>query len=143
MNARQRRRVLNILQYHYLEELRLATQFMKHAEKALYPQYRQRLEKLSEEDRRHAELLRERILALGGQLPPPPQSVEEAGTQWELVVKDLQAEKDLRQRLLDDAYAIDQDDPETARLLLDIRTQEKEHRDALTDMLMKLSCYED
>jgi rubrerythrin len=67
-------------------------------------------------------------------LVPVPQ---DADTNWERLMVDLQTEKEGYEKLLRDAYELERDHPEIARLLLRIGEEEEAHRREITQLLAR------
>ena len=64
-----RLRTLELLRDEYTEETRLMHQFTEHAERMRYPQFRERLLRMANEQRDHVSWLREKIVELHGPIP--------------------------------------------------------------------------
>lgn len=59
----ERQQLLNLLGDEYGEESQEVAQLTQHAERMAYPQFRQRLLKIADEEQAHLQWLREKILA--------------------------------------------------------------------------------
>ncbi len=132
-----RRKLLAWLCQEYVEERRHSIQFQAHAERMHYPQFRKKLLEIAEEERKHAQWLEARIIASGGQVPQISPAPEEGLNSWERLRLDLEEENrcvsDLVERLAIDGE-IDSETQGELRRLLD---EEKNHREAIRDMLMR------
>jgi hypothetical protein len=107
-----------------------------------YPQFRERLLQMAREDQAQVQWLREKILALGGDLPtvacPPPQIGKNS---WECVRLALEVEKRSCATLLACIHQADRTDPAIAAELRRWRARAKQHCDELMSMLMKSDPY--
>src|SRR5206468_3857857 len=79
----------------YRAEAAQAALLRAHAERARYPQAASALGALAETEERHAEWLRMRLLALGGQPPPAPRATAGRHHQWERAVAARHARREL------------------------------------------------
>jgi bacterioferritin (cytochrome b1) len=61
--------VLGILRHRYTDEKEHADRFLLHAQKAHYPQFREKLVRIASEELKHADSIAEKIKDLGGWLP--------------------------------------------------------------------------
>src|SRR5919197_3339344 len=88
-----RQRLLEMLRDAYLEEAQDVAQFTLHAERMHYPQFRERLLRIAAEEQAHVTWLRDKLLALGGEIPAvslPPKGAKNA---WQALLMDLEEEK--------------------------------------------------
>lgn len=135
----QRRDVREILAEDYAAEIRMARQLAEHANRlGRYPDRRARLLEIAAREEEHARWLREAIEQLGGR---PPERVgaspSDARTNWERLVTDLETEKGAFEKFLRDAYTVERDHPEIARLLLRIGEEEAAHRREIANILAR------
>jgi len=133
----RREDVLMLLRREYLTQIKDSIQFRRHAEQMRYPQFRRRLLQIAEAEEQHAEALKKRIIALGGEIPRISPSPEDGWNNWEELRLDLDDE---RQRFWDleaQLPMVEQVDPETARVLHRILEDEKRHQEAMVGMLMR------
>ena len=110
-------------------EAEQAAQLRQQAERARYPQVADALRALAESEERHAALLRDRLLALGGEIPPLAPAPLVGCNQWERAVAALRAAQQKRKRLVDLTGRWDPEEPEVVALLARI---EDEDRSALS-----------
>ena len=125
----------------YLEEAQDVAQFAQHAERMHYPQFRERLLRIAAEERAQVEWLRDKLLALGGELPAvslPPKGAKNA---WQALLTDLEEEKRSYTDVIEAMHIAEQADPEIAAGLQRIREAERQHREELLDMLVKSDPY--
>ncbi len=132
-----RKRLLEVLRAHYRDELADAQTAERAAEGLPYPELKAVLRRIAERERRHAELLAERIKALGGTLPPPPEG--KAGATWDELLKALESEKADRVAYLEEAFGLG--DPETKKLFARIKAEEEANYKELLEVLAKLDPY--
>jgi len=139
----QRDYLVKILKEQVQEEAMEAERLRQDANQLLrFPEKRRRLLAIAEREAEHVRLLQEQIRALGLTPPePPPPSPPEGRTLWERLVGDLEAEKEDLEKFLHAAYAVDDDYPEVAALLLRIREEEETNRQELLDLLTKTDPY--
>jgi rubrerythrin len=134
---KDRRRLLEILSREYIEEMQNVLQFLRHAERMRYPQFRDRLLRIAGEEQAHTQWLQATIIALGGEIPQVSFSPEVGLNSWECLLMDLEEEKrccaDLDERMLTVARI----HPEIAEGLRRIREEEEHHREEIMDMLMR------
>jgi bacterioferritin (cytochrome b1) len=130
-------KLLEILTREYIEEVRSAGRLAHHAERMVYPQYREKLRQMAEEERKHAAWLAEKILGVGGQIPEVPADAEEAKNSWEALVLDLEGEKRCVADLVEAIAIVRSTHPDIADGLERILEAEEKQRDQIIDMLMK------
>lgn len=129
--------LLKMLRDAYLEEAQDVAQFTQHAERMHYPEFRERLLRIAAEEQAHVTWLRDKLLALGGEIPAvsiPPKGAKNA---WQALLTDLEEEKRSYVDLIEAMHIAEQDDPEIAAGLQRIREEEQQHREELLEMLMK------
>src|SRR5207247_431418 len=107
----------------YRAEAAQAALLRAHAERARYPQAASALRDLADVEDRHAEWLRTRLLALGGQPPAAGPAAAGGNNQWERAVAALHAAQAKRRRLIEQTAHWDPADPATAALLRPIEQE--------------------
>ena len=107
----------------YREEIRLTRQIRDHAEKAPYPTLGETLKDMAAEYERHARLLQEKILSLGGQVDEAVDEIKGGENSWARLTQDLQDCKALERRYIEQAIRLDPEMPDIVELL---RTLERE-----------------
>jgi rubrerythrin len=133
--------LLKTLRDAYLEEVQDVAQFTQHAERMHYPQFRERLLRIVAEEQAHVEWLRDRLLALGGELPAISLPPKDAKNAWQALITDLEEEKRSYTDLIEAMHLAEQVDPEIAEGLRRIREEEQQHREEILDMLVKSDPY--
>src|SRR5919198_1738400 len=133
--------LLEMLRDAYLEEAQDVTQFTQHAERMHYPQFRARLLRIAAEEQAHVTWLRDKLLALGGEIPTVSVTPKGAKNVWEALLMDLEEEKRSYADLLEAMHIAEQADPEIAEGLRRIREEEQQHREELLDMVVKSAPY--
>lgn len=138
-----RLRTLEILREEYLEETRLMRQFTEHSERMRYPQFRERLLRMAEEERNHISWLREKITAFHGSLPEIPGAPpSRRGTNtWECLSQDLEEESRCCALLADRIAVAENFDPELTARLEQMFREEEQHRKEIIEMLMRSDSY--
>ena len=106
-----------------------------------YPQFRERLLRIAEEEERHAKWLRKKISALGGRTPQVSLTQTPGKNSWEYLLKDLEEEKRFVADLEDRLLKVEKINPEIAWGLRQIQEEEKHHRDEIRSMLMRSDAY--
>jgi len=107
----------------YREEIRLARQVRNHAEKVPYPSVGETLKGIAGEQERHARLLQEKILSLGGQVSEMESEIKRGKNSWTRLIHDLQDCKVLEKRYIEQVMRWDPEEPDVVKLL---RTLERE-----------------
>jgi rubrerythrin len=141
LHPNHQQKLREMLRNAYLEEAQDVTQFTQHAERMHYPQFRERLLRIAAEVQAHVTWLRDKLVALGGEVPTvslPPRVAKNA---WEALLRDLDEEKRSYADLLEAMHIAEQADPELAEGLQRIREEEQQHREEILDMLVKSDPY--
>ena len=121
----------------YRAEAAQAALLRAHAERARYPQAASALGALAETEERHAEWLRMRLLALGGQPPPAPRATAGGNNQWERAVAALHAAQAKRRRLVEQIAHWDPEEPEMAALLRRIEQEDQGQQPVYEALIMR------
>lgn len=121
----------------YQAESAQAFHLRSHAERARYPQVAERLRALAEIEERHAGLLRDHILGLGGGIPPVAPEPLGGRNQWERAVAVRKAAQEKRRRLIEHATHWDPDEPTAARLLARIYDEDGDTLSAYDDVIVR------
>jgi rubrerythrin len=104
----------------------------------VYPQFRERLLRIADEEKAHVRWLREKILALGGELPDTAVAVKRGGNAWQNLLIDVEEEQRDRMEALEHLYRVaERTDPDIAAGLRRIQEDEKRHRAEILNMLMR------
>jgi Rubrerythrin len=101
----------------YRIEAEHADALRQHAARARYPQVADTLRQLADGEDRHAGWLRDRILALGGGVPPVAPLPPVARNQWERAVSARQEAQRKRRRLVELASRWDPERPAEVAIL--------------------------
>jgi rubrerythrin len=134
----ERRHLLELLREEYVDEARDAAQFEEHAKRMPYPQFRERLHRISEEEKAHVEWLRAKIRELDGEVPAVSLTVKTGRNAWENLLMDVEEEKRGGVEVLGRIYtAAERVDPEIAAGLQRIYEEEQRHREEIQDMLLR------
>jgi hypothetical protein len=89
----QRKGLLALLRQEYIEEMENSIRLRGHAARMRYPQFRERLFQMADEERKHAEWLSQTIVTLGGGVPRISFMPEERPNSWEYLRLDLDQER--------------------------------------------------
>ncbi len=130
-------KLLAMLCQEYAEESHHSVQFKAHAERMHYPQFREALLRISQAEQKHAEWLEEEIIRLGGEVPLISAIPEWGVNSWEQLRLDLEAESRCVSDLTEQLATSKEIDPEIAKGLHRLLDEEKIHREAIRDMLMR------
>jgi rubrerythrin len=136
-----RLRLVEMLCQAYLDEAKDVVQLTEHARRMAYPQFRERLLRIAVEEQAHVQLLREKILALGGTVPRVTFTLRNGRNSWECLRIDVEEEKRDYAALLEQILQIENVDPELAEGLRHIRAEERRHHTELLDMMLKSEPY--
>ena len=121
----------------YRAESAQASHLRRHAELARYPQVASRLRSLAEIEERHAGLLRDHILGLGGGIPPVAPAPLAGRNQWERAVAARTAAQEKRRRLIEHVTHWDPDEPAASKLLARIYDADGEALSAYDDVVVR------
>jgi len=121
----------------YRGETEHAARLREHASHALYPQVGDTLRGLAESEDRHAGWLRDRILELGGGVPPVAPPAPVAKNQWERAVSARHEAQQKRRRLVELVGRWDAERPAEAALLHAIEREDTALLDAYEGLVMR------
>ena len=138
LSARQKERLLKVLQERYQDELRDAELVEGAAEKLPYEELRAVLKRIAARERRHAEMLKQKIRSLGGSPPPAPELPPEAT--WRQLLEAFESEKADQVNYLEDAFGVS--DPEIRSLFERIHEEEEENYRELLEVITKIDPYQ-
>ena len=133
----QHQKLLDILRQVYREEAEDVVLLTQHAARLRYPQFREQLLRIAEEEQAQVTWLRDKLLALGGDIPELSITPQEAKNTWEALLIDLEEEKRSLMDLLEAMHLAEQVDPELAEGLRRIREAERQHREEILEILVK------
>jgi bacterioferritin (cytochrome b1) len=129
--------IVDLLGREYADKMKDARQYRLHAEQMRYKHFRDQLWQIADEEEKHAQWLKDRIIALGGEIPQIPSTLEDGWNSWEDLGLDLMEEKRHEWDLRDQIPLVERVDAETADTLRRIRAEETDHRALITAMLMR------
>jgi hypothetical protein len=121
----------------YRGEAEHAARLRQHALHAHYPQVADTLRRLADLEDRHAGWLRDRILALGGGVPPVAPLPPVARNQWERAVAARQEAQRKRRRLVELMTRWDPEHPDHVALLQRIEREDSGALDAYEGLVMR------
>ena len=131
------RQAIKILQQRYVEETQQRDRFNQHADKMHYPQFREKLLRISDEKTKYADRIAEAIVALGGKLPSVPERRSTDENSWQQLMIALDDENRSADHLAQQLRGIESDIPDVVKLLQQISEQQKQHRGEVREMLMR------
>lgn len=134
--------LIKILNEDYSKEMALAHMIDEHAEIIPFDFLREKLKKVAEEERKHAEKLKQKITELGGTVNPSPKAYaiktssihNEKG--FRKLVADLEFDKEIYEDYIAQMNRIGNED--VKKLLREIVEDEMKHKDILMDVVMRL-----
>jgi rubrerythrin len=135
------RRLIQLLRIVYVGEVQDAVQFTRHAQRMYYPQFRERLLRIVVEEQAHAQWLREKIHALGGDVSEPSFSPKMGKNSWECLRMDVEAEKRSCTDLLQLLHVVERINAELVEGVRRLRQEERRHYEEMLGMLMKSEPY--
>jgi len=131
-------RVAGELQSLHAEYRRLVRQLESHAEAAPYPQITERLQTILRDEDRSAQAIAERLDALGRHLRDEDAGAIKSGhNSWARLVVLLEDYRALLRRLSALWVQWDDEHPEDAKLVRDLRDSAIEHREAIVDLVAR------
>jgi len=121
----------------YQAEVAQAACLRSHADQARYPHVATQLRALAVIEDRHAGLLRDHILGLGGGIPPVAPAPVGGCNQWERAVAARKAAQEKRRRLIEHVGHWDPDEPAASKLLARIYDEDGETLAAYDDVVAR------
>ena len=128
---------LGILRSRYADEKQHAAQFIQHAQKMQYPQFREALLRIAADESRHADWIAKKIDELGGSLPTVTKKCSTVSNSWQYLLEDLEQERKCSADLETDMLTIESDYADIVDFLQRIDAEERKHRDEIREMLMR------
>jgi bacterioferritin (cytochrome b1) len=129
--------LVEILSQEYIEKSENVVKFTQYASHMVYPQYRDQLLRICDEEQQSIRWLAEQITALGGELPQVYFSPRPAKNAWErlrtVLDKKQRHGSDQIHRLLQ----LDGIDPRIAQEVRRMRQQDELHRQKIQAMMMR------
>lgn len=138
----EKEELLRILNENYSKEIAIAKMMEEHAEMIPFDFLREKLKKIAEDERKHAEKLKQKISELGGTVNPSPKiyNVKMASIHTEKgfrkLVADLEFDKEIYEDYISQINRIENED--IKKLLREIADEEAKHKDVLMDIVMRL-----
>lgn len=132
-----RRDLLADLLEAYRAEAEHSAQLRQHAEHARYPQVASVLRALADVEHRHAGWLRDRILAIGGGVPPVAPLPPVARNQWERAVAARREAQRKRRRLVELAARWDPEHPDDVAVFQRIEAEDTAQLDAYEGLVVR------
>jgi rubrerythrin len=128
---------LDILRQRYVEEVQQAGRFKQYAQRMHYPQYQGKLLQLAADTSKHAQWIAAKIGALGGGLPKVPERRSTNENSWKSLLMAIEDENRSADHLPEQLRRIGLDYPDITKLLQEVSYEQKKHRDAIREMLMR------
>jgi bacterioferritin (cytochrome b1) len=128
---------IEILCQRYIDQRQGESQLTQHADKMHYPQFREKLLQIATDKGKHAQWIGEKIIALGAKLPEVPERGSTNTNSWQYLQMDLAEEIRRADRLPEQIWRLESDHPDISNFLQRIAEAEKQHRQAINDMLMR------
>jgi rubrerythrin len=136
-DRRPPRHLLDELLADYRDEVGAAAQLRHHAERAPYPQASAVLRQIADHGDRHAALLRQQMVTLGGTVDEVAPEIQVGRNHWERVTADLLLADAQRRRYIDQSIHWDGEYPEVAAVLARIADDKRAHRRSLEDLIAR------
>jgi hypothetical protein len=137
LNPDPRRELLEILSQEYAEKAENAVKFTEYAARMVYPQFRDNLLRIANEEQEHISRLREHIVLLGGEVPQLSYSPTIGKNDWHRLLTLLEKKKRSVPDRIDRLLQAEGIDPGIARELRRMRQQEGNRRAEIRNMLMR------
>lgn len=134
---REERTTRTVLADNYRELARLANQLKLHAKKAPYPFVGERLQQMAAEKEKSIALLFEGIEQLGARVAKFDSSIPSGRNHWERMHQDVEDQKRVEARLVDDISCLALEAPDHSQLLRRLMEVEHRHKAALLDLLAR------
>ncbi len=138
----EKEELLKILNDDYSKELTIAKMMDEHAEMIPFDFLKEKLKKLAEEERTHAEKLKQKIIEIGGTVNPSPKIYDIRASSihnergFRKLVADLELDKEIYEDYIAQINRIENED--IKKLLREIVEDEVRHKDVLMDIVMRL-----
>lgn len=138
----EREEIVKILNEDYSKEITIAKMMEEHSKMIPFDFLRERLRKIAEEEKEHAEKLKQKIMELGGSVNPLPKifevKMETIHNQkgFRKLVADLEFDKEIYESYISQINKVEDD--EIRKLLREIVEDEEKHKDILMDIVMRL-----
>ena len=132
-----RQKLLEILGQEYVEKAQNAIKFTEYAATMTYPQFRDKLLRIAQEEQQHARWLLEKILALGGEVPQFSFTPRTGKNAWERLLTVLEKKKRHVPDRIERSLEAERIDLGIAQGLRQMRQEEETHRAEIQDMLMR------
>lgn len=132
---------IDLLRQRYVEEMQRIDSFEQHAEKMHYPQYREKLLRMAQENSQVAEQIGEKIVALGGRLPDVTEGRSTYQNNWQSLSTALDEENRAAGRLPEQLRGIASAYPDIAKFLQRISLEQDHHRGEIRAMLMRSDAF--
>ncbi len=138
----EKEELLKILNDDYSKEITIAKMMDEHAEMIPFDFLKEKLKKLAEEERAHAEKLKQKIIELGGTVNPSPKIYDIRASSihnergFRKLVADLELDKEIYEDYIAQINRIENED--IKKLLREIVEDEVRHKDVLMDIVMRL-----
>jgi hypothetical protein len=121
----------------YRAEATQAAYLRQHAEQARYPQVAAQLRALADVEERHAAMLRDHILGMGGGIPPVAPEPLPGRNQWERAVAARKVAADKRRRLIEHVSQWEPDEPASAQILARIYDEDGNALSTYDDVVIR------
>lgn len=121
----------------YVQEAEQAAMLREHADKARYPQAASQLRRLADVETRHSDWLRDRLIALGGQVPVVEAPTVTGQNQWERAAAAHRLAQAKRRRLIEQIAHWDPEEPEMVALLRRIEQEDQPGLASYDELIMR------
>ncbi len=138
----EKEELIKILSDDYSKEIAIAKMMDEHAEMIPFDFLKERLKKIAQEEKAHAEKLKHKIIELGGSVNPTLKIYDVKSVSihsekgFRKLIADLEFDKEIYEDYIAQINKIGDDD--IKKLLREIAEDESRHKDVLTDIVMRL-----
>lgn len=132
-----RYKLLTFLRETYCHQSEDVANLTQHAEHMYYSHLREQLLQVVKEERSYLQWLKEKIRALGGEVPQPSTSLKRGSNTWENLRLDLEDKRKDDEAFLSGLRIAERFNREIADGLSRLRHDEQKHRAQLLDLLQK------
>ncbi len=137
LNPDSQRRFLEILSEEYIEKSENVIKFTDYAAHMTYPQFRENLLRIANEEQGDVHWLAKHITASGGDIPQISFSPRPGKNDWERLLMALEKKKRHVSDRVDRFVQLQRIDPEIGEELRRMRHEEEIHREQIQAMVMR------
>ena len=137
LNPDEQKHLLEILSQEYIEKSENVLKLTDYAATMVYPQFRDKLLRIANEEQNYIRWLAEHIAALGGEVPQTNFSPRPGKNAWERLLTALEKKKRHVSDRIDRLAQLERIDPKIAEKLRRMRQEEEIHHREIQAMMMR------